>query len=222
MIELFRLIARLLGRAPELPELIVQAPAAERFTVVDGWLVGDGVQRIEMHPSWRYAWLSTPDHEPKAVVAHYSATNLGTAISMAKRRQQPWSEFAAAHRKSYPGKPVPQNSWHLSIEETHVVQMAPLTSGCWHAGSSTAKQIPGVGWANRTAVGIELIGHGQVFPSGQVELACAVWRAITRAYGIPRELAMITHQSIDPTRRSDPGKVWMREHAPRVLAHAYE
>ena len=131
-------------------------------------------------------------------------------------------EFRDAQLKAYPGKPVPQNSWHISIEaDGAVVQMAPLTSGCWHAGSSTARKIPGVGWANRTSVGIELIGHGKEFPSAQVEIACGVWRALVKAYGIPREHAMITHQSIDPTRRSDPGPVWMKQHAPQVLAYAY-
>ncbi|NVB81776.1 MAG: N-acetylmuramoyl-L-alanine amidase, partial [Kofleriaceae bacterium] len=194
----------------------------ERLQVVDGWLVGDGVQRIEMHASWRYSWLSTPEHKPLAIVAHYTDTDPGTAVNMAKRRQQPWATFAAAYRKSYPGKPVPQNSWHLSIEaDGSIVQMAPLTSGCWHVGSPTAKQIPGVGWGNRTAVGIELVGHGKTFPPAQVSAACDVWRAIVRAYGIPREHAMVTHQSIDPTRRSDPGPVWMKQHAPTVLERAF-
>lgn len=211
--------ARLVAKAPE---LLVQPPAVERFTVIDGWLVGDGVQRIEMHPSWRYAWLSTPENRPLGIVVHTTATNPGTAVSMAKRRQRPWSEFANDYRKSYPGKPVPQNSWHLSVEaDGAIVQMAPFTSGCWHAGSSTARKIPGVGWANRTTVGVELVGHAKAFPQAQVTAACDVWRAIVRAYAIPREHAMVTHQSIDPTRRTDPGHVFMRKHAPTVLDHAY-
>jgi hypothetical protein len=214
--------ARLLEllRPPREPE--APPERVERLVVIDGWLVGDGVQRIEMHPSWRYPLLSTPGNTPRAIVAHYTATNPGTAVSMAKRRQQPWSTFAEQYRKSYPGKAIPQNSWHLSIEAGgEVVQMAPLTSGCWHAGGSTAKPIPGVGAANRTSVGIELVGHGKVFPSEQVAAACDVWRAIVRAYGVPRELAMVQHAEIDPGRRSDPGPVWMREHAPAVLGAAY-
>lgn len=211
--------SQLIGKVPD---LAIRPPELERFNVVDGWLVGDGMQRIEMHASWRYSWLSTPEHEPLAIVAHYTATDPGTAVSMAKRRQQPWSEYAAAWRKRNPGKPVPQNSWHLSIEANGaIVQMAPLTTGCWHVGSNTAIPIPGVGWGNRTAVGIELVGWGKMFPPAQVAAACDVWRAIVRAYGIPREHAMITHQSIDPTRRSDPGPVWMKQHAPTVLAHAF-
>ena len=211
--------ARLVAKAPEL--VVVPAPT-DKLHVVDGWLLGDGVQRIEMHSSWRYPWLSTPEHKPLAIVAHYTATDPGTAIAMARRRQQPWSEFETAHRNAYPGKPVPQNSWHLSIEAGGgIVQMAPLTAGCWHVGSPTARKIPGVGWGNRTAIGIELVGHGKEFPPAQVEAACEVWRALVKAYGIPREHAMVTHQSIDPTRRTDPGNVWMRQHAPQVLAYAY-
>jgi hypothetical protein len=193
-----------------------------RLEVINGWLVGEGVQRVEMHPSWRYAWLSTPSHVPLAIVAHYTATNPGTALNMARTRRQPWAEFAAAFRKAYPGKPVPQNSWHISIEAGGgIVQMAPLTSGCWHAGSQTAKQIPGVGWANRTSIGIELVGHGKDFPPAQVEASCAVWRALVTAYRIQKRHAMVTHQSIDPTRRSDPGPVWMKQHAPTVLEYAF-
>lgn len=211
--------SRFIGKVPE---LVVRPPEVERLHIEDGWLVGPGVQRVEMHASWRYSWLSTPLHEPLAIVAHYTATDPGTALGMAKRRQRPWSEFAAEFRKDYPGKPVPQNSWHLSIEAGGgIVQMAPLTSGCWHVGSPTAKQIPGVGWGNRTAVGIELVGWGKSFPPAQVEAAHHVWRAIVRAYGIKREHAMVTHQSIDPTRREDPGPVWMKQHAPDVLAFAY-
>lgn len=214
--------SRALNRAPEV--ILHAIPPTPRLQVIDGWLVGEGVQRIEMHPSWRYAWLSTPGSKPLAVVAHYTATNPGTAIGMARRRQQPWSEFAADYRKSYPGKPVPQNSWHLSIEAGGgIVQMAPFTSGCWHVGSPTAKKIPGVGWGNRTAVGIELVNNdrGKTFPPAQVESACEVWRAIVQAYDIPLEHAMITHQELDPTRRSDPGKTWMRRYAPQVLAYAF-
>lgn len=212
-------VSRLVGKAPE---LLVPAPAVERLQVVDGWLVGPGVQRIEMHPSWRYAWLSTPENRPLGIVWHYTATNPGTAVAMARRRQKPWAEFAEAHRKSYPGKPVPQNSWHISIEAGGaIIQQAPLTSGCWHAGSKTAKKIPGVGWANRTTASIELVGHGKLFPPEQVSAACDVARALVRAYDIPREHAMVTHQSIDPTRKADPGPVWMKRHAPEVLAYAF-
>jgi N-acetyl-anhydromuramyl-L-alanine amidase AmpD len=177
--------------------------------------------RVEMHPSWRYSWLSTPEHKPLAIVAHYSATDHGTAMSMAKRRQQPWQDFAAAHRKSYPGKTVPQNSWHVSIEPDKIIQMAPLTSGCWHVGSLTAKQIPGVGWGNRTATGIEIIGWGKAFPASQVALCCDVWRALVQTYGIKREHAMVEHAKLDPGRRSDPGPIWMGKHAPTVLDYAY-
>lgn len=216
--QLLQTLSRFAARAPE---LVVQAPETERLHIEDGWLVGPGVQRVEMHASWRYSWLSTPLHEPLAIVAHYTATDPGTALGMAKRRQKPWPEFAAEWRKSS-DKPVPQNSWHISIESGGgIVQMAPLTSGCWHVGSPSAKQIPGVGWGNRTSIGIELVGHGKSFPPVQVEAAHHVWRAIVRAYGIKREHAMITHQSIDPARRSDPGPVWMKQHAPSVLAHAY-
>lgn len=223
------MIHALLSRLRAVRERLYPTPYPDEWqllpaltTDADGWLVGEGVTRIASHPSWYYAKLSTPDGEPDAVVAHYSATDAGTAESMARRRQRPWSEFAADWRQTYPDKAVPQNSWHASIETYGgIVQMAPFTSGTWHAGSPTAKPIKGVGWANRTAIGVELIGHGKAFPQAQVIDAARLWAALVDRYGIARKHAMVTHQELDPGRRSDPGPVWMSKHAPRVLAYAF-
>lgn len=201
------------------------APAAMPYpelTVVDGWLVGAGVTLIKSDPSWYYAELATAGKTPKAIVAHYTATDPGTADRMAQRRTQPWPKFAAEWRIAHPTEKVPQNSWHLSIEaDGRIVQMAPFTGGCWHAGGPTAKRIPGIGPANHTAVGIELVGHGKVFPDAQVEGACRVWRALCKAYEIRRGDAMWQHSRLDPTRRDDPGPVWMRDHATKVVDYAF-
>jgi len=173
----------------------------------DGWLVGDGVQHFPMHQSWRYAKLSTPHGDPLAIVAHTSATNPGTARNMAKRRIAPrTTEDRAA-------------SWHISVEaDGSVIQMASCEVGTWHA----AGQIKGVGPANRVSVGIELIGWEKgPWPEAQIQGACRVWRAIVQSYGIKRQFAMVPHAVIDPDRRSDPGKVWMTQHAERVLEFCY-
>ena len=180
----------------------------EQPEVIDGWLTF--AKRMPMHASWRYSKLDTPGSTPLAIVAHYTATNPGTAENMARNRMRPRTKKDRAA------------SWHITIvTDGTVIQMAPLTVGCWHAGSSTAKRIPGVGWANNTSIGIEFVGHGKEFPPAQVEAACRVWRAIVQAYGIKKKHAMVGHSDIDPTRRSDPGPVWMRDHAPRVLEEAY-
>lgn len=183
----------------------------------EGWLSGAGVVVMPIHRSWYYPRLSTGSGKPAAIVAHYTATAHGTAKAMARNRAD------RLDTDPNDGDGVDrQASWHLSIEgDGSIVQMAPLVAGCWHAGGKTAKPIPGVGAANRTAVGIELVGHGDVFPPAQVDAARRVWRALVRAYAIPRDVAMVTHQSIDPTRKTDPGPVWMDEHAPGVLEYAY-
>lgn len=188
----------------------------------DGWLVGDGVTHVPMHKSWRYAGLNTPEGTPNAVVWHYTATDPGTAEGMARRRQKPWTDFAAEYRKDNPGKTVPQNSWHLSIETYGgIVQMAPLITGTWHVGSDTAIPIKGLGWANRVSNGIELVGHGKAFPQAQVIDAARVLAAIVDAYKVERKYAMIQHAQLDGKRRSDPGPVWMSKHADHVLEYAY-
>lgn len=187
---------------------VIVGKKMERVDVVDGWLTF--AERIPMHASWRYTQLRTPGSTPRAIVCHYTATDPGTARNMAKRRQ------AKRTKKDRPA------SWHISIEaDGTVIQMAPLTAGTWHAGSDTARQIPGVGWANHTSVGIELVGHGKVFPEVQVAAAKRVWRAIVQAYGIERKHAMVAHAALDPGRRSDPGPVWLTHCADRVLDAAY-
>lgn len=182
----------------------------------DGWLQGEGVTRIAMHPSWHYARLKTDGSEPAAIVAHYSATPHGTALAMAKRRA------VKIDLDSNDGDGVDrQASWHVSIEgDGSIVQMASFKVGCWHAGGATAKPIPGLGAANHYSVGIELIGDGSSFPEAQVAAAKRVWRALVAAYRIPRDRAMIGHSWIDPTRKRDPGPVWTAEHADDVLRAA--
>jgi hypothetical protein len=172
-----------------------------------GWLEGDLVQHAPMHSSWHYPRLSTPTGDPLAIVAHVSATNPGTARGMAKRRTVP---------RQPEDRPA---SWHISIEaDGSILQMASLEAGTWHA----AGQIKGAGSANRVSVGIELIGWERgPWPELQIQGACRVWRAIVQSYGIKRELAMVPHAVIDPARRSDPGQLWMRSHAPFVLGFAF-
>lgn len=172
-----------------------------------GWLEGDVVQHAPMHPSWRYAKLSTPTGDPLAIVAHASATNPGTARSMARRRTVPRAPDDRAA------------SWHISVEaDGSIVQMASCEVGTWHA----AGLIAGAGPANRVSVGIELIGWERgPWPEAQVQGACRVWRAIVQSYGIKRAHAMVPHSVLDPDRRSDPGKAWMTKHAERVLDFAY-
>jgi N-acetyl-anhydromuramyl-L-alanine amidase AmpD len=55
-----------------------------------------------------------------------------------------------------------------------------------------------------------------------VAASCHVWRALVRAYVIPRERAMTAHSALDPENRNDPGLIWMNEHADHVLDHAFK
>lgn len=171
-----------------------------------GWLEGEGVIRMPIDPSWYYPKLSTPHGDPTALVWHASATKPGTGIAMAKNRARPRTKEDRAA------------SWHVSVEAESIVQMAPFHVGCWHAIGS----IKGIGPANRTATGIELVGFEKgPWPEAQVQQACRLERALVQSYGIERKFAMVPHAVIDPDRRSDPGKEWMTKHAQRVLDFAY-
>jgi len=186
------------------------APVGAVRIDADGWLSGPGVTVIAAHPSWYGAELVHAT--PAGIVAHYTATDPGTAIAMAHRRARKFG-LDPADRAA---------SWHISIEaDGAIVQMVPLTHTAWHAGGPNAHPVPGLGHANYTTVGIELVGWGKAFPAAQVAAARTVWRAIVQRYGISRAYAMITHQSIDPVDREDPGPVWMGQHAAGVLAFAY-
>lgn len=190
-------LARWRPPVAECPPLIVNA---------DGWLEGEGVEIIKSHRSWHYPRLSTPTGDPIAIVVHASATKPGTAVSMARRRTKSRKPTDRAA------------SWHLSIEaDGAIVQMASCEVGTWHA----AGQIKGAGPANRVSVGIELIGHEKgPWPKEQVDNAKRVWRAIVQSYGIKRSLALVPHAVIDPARRSDPGAVFMHDHAESILEYA--
>ncbi len=172
-----------------------------------GWLEGDSVTLVKSHSSWYYPRLSTPHGSPLAIVVHCSDTPGGTAMTMARKRTAPRTPQDRAA------------SWHISVEaDGSIVQQASLEVGCWHALGA----IPGVGPVNRTSVGIELIGRTPgPWPLAQQDGARRVWRAVVQSYGIPRARAMLPHSEIDRGRRSDPGALWMREHATAVLDYAY-
>ncbi len=183
-------------------------PRTGDLRITADWLTGPGVTRIEAHPTWYGPLLTTG--APRGIVAHYTATDPGTAVTMAKHRVP---ALAPDDRVA---------SWHLTIEtDGSVVQMIPFSHVAWHAGSSTAKPVPGLGQANYNTVGIELVGYGKSFTTAQVESAKRVWRAIVQRYGIKREYAMLQHSVIDPERRDDPGPVWAEQHAELVLDAAF-
>lgn len=204
---------------------------ADELVVVDGWLKGPGAEIITADPSW---YGGPMPQGPLAIVAHYTATDPGTALAIVGRRYLGASEIARRllRAKSFEcelpnGKAitiasVPRAaSWHVTIaQDGTVFQGVPLTAMAWHVAAPTRLNVPGGLRANACAIGIELEGHGDVFPPAQVEAARRVWRALVRAYSIPRELAMLAHSDLQDNR-SDPGPEWMGRHAGIVLEHAF-
>jgi N-acetyl-anhydromuramyl-L-alanine amidase AmpD len=60
------------------------------------------------------------------------------------------------------------------------------------------------------------------FTDEQVRAAAMVARAIVQwVPGIPREACAWTHYQVDPTRKTDPGPVWVEKHLPAVLDEAF-
>lgn len=163
---------------------------------------------VPSRPGWYYKTLSTPSGLPTGITCHFTSTGPGTAMAMAKRRRD-------LERSSF--NPKPPGSWHFTVaQDGTIIQQLSLRQGGFHAGSPTAKKLP-IGWANHVTCGIELEGHGDRFSELQIVAACWLWCAITKHCGIKREHAMYEHSKIDPTRKTDPGPVWMNQHAKRVL-----
>jgi N-acetyl-anhydromuramyl-L-alanine amidase AmpD len=165
----------------------------------EGWLYGLAIERA---PSVRHSALSVP--EPLAIVWHYTATDAGTAKSLAKRI------------RTYKRGTDRAASWHVLVGADGVIrQSVSFLRGSWHCARGT---IDGHR-VNACSVGVELEGRGQSFPDVQVNAAIRLVRALLRSYSISRENAALGHSEFDPDRRSDPGPVW-RKHLPDVIAEA--
>lgn len=59
-------------------------------------------------------------------------------------------------------------------------------------------------------------GH-HLYTLEQEAAATRVVSALARRYGLTRAMCSLTHAEIDPTRREDPGPVWIETHLPRIL-----
>ena len=177
--------------------------AQRDLTVEDHLLSGPGVERVLAHPSW---YGGTMPRGPRAIVAHYTDTEPGTARSLAERRTKRRLPLQRAA------------SWHVTVAQDGVIyQLVPLARVAWHCAAGRVEGLR----TNEAAIGIELEGRGDSFTSAQFAAACRVWSALVRAYGIPTDRAMLEHSALDPARRRDPGPVWMCQHAPAVLQYAF-
>lgn len=187
-----------------------------------GLLVGACVVHVLSHPSWHYARLATPGGLPIGVVEHYTATPFGTAATMARRRTHP---FRVGLDKS--------TSWNVTVDAYgRVWQQTPLTAGTWHVYGGRITVDGRTYEVNRSCIGIEHEGDGDVWPEPMVLATMALHRAIVRRYGIPRERLCLHHSELAAAAiaagrigrehgRGDPGPAWTRDVQPRVLEYAY-
>jgi N-acetyl-anhydromuramyl-L-alanine amidase AmpD len=143
---------------------------------------------------------------PVAIVWHYTATDPGTALSLCKRITKYDSSVDRAA------------SWHLIIGvDGRVYQSVSFLCGAWHCAKGTI----GGHSVNKTSVGIELEGHGDIFTPAQIDAAEEVVVALRVAYGISEARAKLLHSEFDPKRRSDPGPIWSGRILPALLRRVY-
>lgn len=176
-----------------------------------GWCTDPRVIRVASRPGWFYKKLDTKDGLPRGITWHFTSTAAGTIMNMARRRRD-------TDRKEFKDPP---GSWHFSVGQNgDIIQQISIRSGAFHAGSPTAKKTA-VGWANHTTVSIELEGFGDKFSEAQIESACWLTKHLVEHCQIQIENAMFEHSKIDPTRKTDPGPVFLRDCKPRILAFAF-
>jgi N-acetyl-anhydromuramyl-L-alanine amidase AmpD len=154
----------------------------------DGWLVGAGVKH---YPSVRSNPLTTLGEIPLGIVLHYTATDHGTAESLAKRIRT----FDRIKDRAA--------SWNIIIAANGIIyQSVSLERGSWHCAKGRLDGHT----INRSTIGVELEGHGKaILPAPQVDGLRRFYRAVLPHYRIPRDRAVLEHRTFDPTRRADPG-----------------
>ena len=204
MTSLLSWVRELWERAPAPITGHPEPPAGPDDLDVDpeGWLVGTRVERV---PSVRHSPLSTPQG-PIAIVWHFTATDHGTARSLARRI------------RSYKRGVDRAASWHVIVAHDGVIwQSVPLLRGAWHCAKGT---IAGHR-VNACSIGVELEGRGYTFSHDQVWAAGLLVRTLRETYDIQPEQAGHGHSEFDPKRRSDPGPIWSMRELPGLLQRAY-
>lgn len=200
-------VRQLWDRAPRVPAPVTghvepEVPRDHLEVDAEGWLVG---ARVEQVPSVRHSRLSTPGG-PIAIVWHFTATDHGTARSLARRIR--------TYRRGLDRAA----SWHVIVAHDGVHwQSVPFLRGAWHCATG---EIAGHR-VNACSVGIELEGHGDRFPAEQVFAAARLIRTLAHAYPIREVDAMHGHREYDPARRSDPGPIW-EAMLPGLVRAAYD
>ncbi len=190
----------MIGLLAKIAEFFRTKPS--EYKIVNHWLEGPNVIHMPMHESYCPRFLHTDkDHNPLALVMHETSTAAGTGKNMAKRRKKKFDKDQGDR----------QSSWHITVEQDGtIIQMAPFNRVCWHAGSKTDRAIPGAGFANDVAVGLERVGYedDSFIPALQLISIKEVVRAFVHHYGIKRDNTLVGHKWIDPTRKRDPGPAW--------------
>lgn len=115
-----------------------------------------------------------------------------------------------------PGEGVSANALAFSFELVNLGEVK-LVNGRWRAwpfqpGSPAVEEKDTVPKGGK---------RFQRFTEAQADSSARAMRALVRAYDIRRDQCTWTHQKIDPTRKTDPGPVWVEDHLPDVLDHAF-
>jgi N-acetyl-anhydromuramyl-L-alanine amidase AmpD len=218
-----------------------------------GWLVGDGVERIQTLRAG-YRWR-TRSQQPGGILWHWTATSHGSGRTLARR-------IASGSGSSV----------HLWIDaDGSLIQSAPFVRGTGHAGGPSSARLverdgvvcldPGGAYsANSYLIGVELVNVGEVrsvggrwlgwpfgrgperspvvpasqvvegvdatgrrrtyqdFTAAQRTAAERLARACRARYGwaTPQPYSW-GHCVVDPSRKTDPGPMWLATHLPAIL-----
>ena len=115
-------------------------------------------------------------------------------------------------------RPNPTSAHYLLSKKGQLIQLVGENDIAWHAGSGTWE---GKGNINARSIGIELENKNDgkdPYPAAQLEVLMWLSVRIARRHGALSPKRYLGHVDVDPTRKSDPGKLFPWEQYRASLA----
>lgn len=199
-------------------------------------------QGVHLVPSPRVTTLETA--RPEGVVWHWSggpglgpayAPALAAMISAMPKPGEPaasWHFLVCKDGRVLQSVSTLSGSWHVGVEGViagrHRANINHSTVGIEleNAGYLTRRDgawycegypEPHNAIPQSRVVPVSEGVHVDDFPPAQVEAATALLRALVDRHGLTRDVCGYGHRDFDPTRRRDPGPLWVEHRLPSIL-----
>lgn len=199
-----------------------------------GAAMARGIRDLPSDPRYARSWhlAVDVDHVYQAAMLTRGTWHAGgpSACRWARLPKPHDDQFAAVLATAPGAQHLPTaNSVFAGVELVNVGQVR-LVGGRWlgwpfgdphkEADSGRSAEVTidqvweGPGWNGEPS-------HWHDFAPSQVDAAREIVEALHGTYSLPREAFGHSHHAIDPTRRDDPGPLWMRVYLPKILDEVF-